>query len=86
MTLKNQTELRSASASTASALHIGEPAMATFIRHQADSTGFRLTDSLSSILGLHNHDTGYPFLDLGSSEDRWTELKPILPSPSEIWT
>ena len=65
--------------------HIGEPAMATYIRHQANSTGFALTDSVSSMLGLLNRDAGYPLLDLGGSEDRWTELEPILPRPAEIW-
>ncbi len=83
--LGNQVQLPSASGDTNIPLHIGEPAMATFIRHQADSTGFRLPESLTSMLGLQNHDSGYPFLDLGASEDRWTELKPILPSPFEVW-
>ena len=66
-------------------LHIGEYAMAIFIRRQADSTVFRLTDSLTSMLGLQNIDSGYTLLDLGASGDRWKELEPILPSPFEIW-
>ena len=64
--------------------HIGSPSMATFIRQQAGRTGYTLTGSLSSILGLENHGAPYPFLDLGAAENHWSELEPILPSPYEV--
>ena len=66
--------------------HIGEPAMATFIRHEAANTGVALTGNLSTMLGLQNiNDAGYPLLDLGSSADRWEQLEHMLPRPVEIW-
>ena len=65
-------------------LHIGSPSIANFIQEQAGRTGYTLTGSLSSILGLQNQGAGYPFLVLGPSETRWDELEPILPLPFEI--
>lgn len=85
MTITDHNQIPSASQDTPAPQHIGESAMATFIRHQADSTGYRLTDSLTSMLKLQNLGSGYPLLDLGASKDGWKELEPILPSPFEIW-
>lgn len=45
--------------------HVGEPSMATFIRHQARNTDVPLSGSLSSMLGLESRGGGYPFLDVG---------------------
>ena len=83
--ISDQVQSPNLSGGTPTPLHIGDSAMANFIRHQADSTGFRLNDSLTSMLGLQNCGAAYPLLDLGASEDRWRELEPILPSPNEIW-
>jgi hypothetical protein len=64
--------------------HIGEPSMAMFIRHQASNKGYNINDDISSLLGLSNGNAGYPFLFLGSLDDRWKGLALILPHPFEI--
>ncbi|KAL4893626.1 phenylacrylic acid decarboxylase [Aspergillus ambiguus] len=64
-------------------IYSGDNSIVSFLRHRTHDDA-SMAQEVSSVLGLQNTYSTYPFMDVGTAEARWRELVRIIPQRMEV--